>query len=221
MQFSGTYDPTADTLTSGGLGPLRPYNGNPNAPKGTIAFSYEAACNFQAVTIGFNCCSLLIPDTNIPVNPNGAVQGQFIIFNTLQPGSIGTVVPNIQAALQQARLIYNDSGFTAFGLPNFNFNNATAFQYFRTPYGNVGRNTFFGDGFYTVNLSMLKSFKISERMQLEFRAEADNLFNRRNFGVPDAFTEDAFFGNFVGSFQNPGFNFGDARELRLGVRFLF
>jgi hypothetical protein len=39
--------------------------------------------------------------------------------------------------------------------------------------------------------------------------------------VPDAFTEDAFFGRFVGSFQNPGFNAGSARQLRLGVRFLF
>lgn len=217
VQFFTSYDLGADALTSGGLGPLRPYSGNPGAPKGTIAFSYEAACNFEAVTIGPNCANYTV-NGNPAANPGAATPGQFIIFNTLQSGSIGTVVPNIQAALQQSRLIYNDSGFVAYGL---NSADATAFQYFRTPYGNVGRNTFFGDNFYNVNLSMLKSFKINERMELEFRAEAENIFNKRNFGVPDAFTEDAFFGNFVGSFQNGGFNVGSARQIRFGVRFLF
>ncbi len=96
-----------------------------------------------------------------------------------------------------------------------------AFQYFRNYYGDVGRNTFLGNNFYNVNLSVFKTTNINERMKLEFRVEAANLFNERNFGVPDAITEDASFGNFVGSFQNPGFNAGSARSLRLGVRFLF
>ncbi len=58
-------------------------------------------------------------------------------------------------------------------------------------------------------------------MRLEFRGEATNLFNERNFGVPDAFTENASNGLVVSSFQNPGFNTGSVRQLRFGVRFLF
>ena len=187
-----------------------PFNGNANAPIGTIAFGYQAAC--QALFAGPEC------DNNPTPIANPAQAGNFIVYNTLQPGSIGVVVPNAQAAMQQARLIYNDAGLLASGL---NAGDLEAFQFFRTPYGDVGRNTFFGNNFYNVNLSVLKTIRINERMRLEFRGEATNLLNNRNFGVPDAITEDASFVDYVGSFQNPGYNFGSARQLRLGVRFLF
>jgi hypothetical protein len=58
-------------------------------------------------------------------------------------------------------------------------------------------------------------------VRLEFRAEAFNLLNHRNFGVPDPITEDAFLGFNVGSFQNPGYNEGDRRQVRFGLRLLF
>ena len=185
-------------------GVLRPFNGNASAPNGTIAFGYGAAC---LALFGGPAC-------------DNAVPGNFIIYNTLQPGSPGTVVANAAAAQQQARLVYNDAGLVAIGfLPGFAA--AEAFKYFRSYYGNVGRNTFIGENSYRVNLSLFKSVSINEKMKIEFRAEGTNIFNRRNFGVPDAITEDASAGNFVGSFQNPGFNSGSARQLRLGFRFLF
>jgi hypothetical protein len=121
--------------------------------------------------------------------------------------------------MQQARVIYND-----FGLINQfggTLQDMEAFSFFKTPYGDVGRNTFKGDPFYGVNLAIFKTTNIGERYKLELRAEAQNLLNRRNFGVPDAFTEDASFVNFVGTYGNPGWNTGSARQLRLGVRFLF
>ena len=181
----------------------RPFYGNNNAPDGTIAFSFGAACQ-----VLFGC-------DNIP----GAVPGTFIIFNTLNPGSTGVVVPNAAAAAQQSQLVYNDFGLVGtFGLP---FASASAFQFFKTPYGDVGRNTFTGLPFYSVNLSVFKTTNITENTKLEFRAEAFNLLNRRNFGVPDAITEDAFNGFSVSSFQNPGFNGGNKRTWRLGLRFIF
>ncbi|MGI8788087.1 MAG: TonB-dependent receptor domain-containing protein [Pyrinomonadaceae bacterium] len=189
-------------------GVLRPFNGNRSAPNGTIAFGYGAAC--LALFGGPEC----------DYNGGAAGPGSFIVFNTLKPGSIGTVVASAQAAQQAARLIYNDAGLVAIGFLG-SFNDAEAFKSFRNFYGDVGRNTFFGDKSYRVNLNIIKVTNISERLRLEFRAEATNIFNRRNFGVPDAITEDASFGNFVGSFQNPGFNSGSARSVRFGVRFLF
>ncbi len=202
VQFLGNIDNLYEAGFFSGVGALRPFTGSNTAPNGTIAFGYEAACN--QVFGGPEC--------------NNAVAGNFIVYNTLKPGSQGVVVANAQAARQQARLIYNDAGLAALGV---NLSSLEAFNYFKTPYGDVGRNTLLGSNFYNVNLSMLKSFKLTERMQVELRGEATNLFNERNFGVPDAFTEDASFGNFVGSFQNPGYNTGSVRQLRFGVRFLF
>jgi hypothetical protein len=51
--------------------------------------------------------------------------------------------------------------------------------------------------------------------------EASNVFNRRNFGTPNPFVEDAFTGFTVGTYQNAGFNNGGSRALRFGLRFLF
>ncbi|MBA4122491.1 MAG: carboxypeptidase regulatory-like domain-containing protein [Acidobacteria bacterium] len=202
VQAFSNVDPRFEGSFTNGV--LRPFNGNSTAANGTIAFGYGAAC--LALFAGPEC------DTAVP--------GNFIVYNTLNPGSVGTVVANAQAAQQQARLVYNDAGLVAIGFLG-SFDDAEAFKYFKNYYGDVGRNTFIGDNNYRVNLSLIKSTRINERMQVEFRAEATNLFNRRNFGVPDAITEFASFGNFVGSFQNPGFNFGDFRQLRFGVRFLF
>ncbi|MCY7347012.1 MAG: TonB-dependent receptor, partial [Pyrinomonadaceae bacterium] len=202
LQLFSNVDPRFEGTFTNGV--LRPFDGNATAPNGTIAFGYGAAC---LALFGGPAC-----DTAVP--------GNFIVYNTLQPGSPGVVVANAQAAQQAARLVYNDAGLVAIGfLPGYD--DAEAFRYFKKYFGNVGRNTFIGDNSYRVNLSVVKSTRITERMEIEFRAEATNIFNRRNFGVPDAITEDASFGNFVGSFQNPGFNSGDARAVRLGVRFLF
>lgn len=185
-----------------GSGTLRPFVGNPNAPNGTIAFGALAAAN-------------IIGDTR-------ANAGQFIVYNTLSPGSSGVVVSAAQA-LQQARLIYNDFGLLANGV---SIANAEAFNLFRTPYGNLGRNSLLGDAAYNVNLALFKTTRLTERTKLEFRAEATNLLNTRNFGVPTVFTEFAYTAisgtrGVVGPFQNPGFNGGQSRNIRLGMRFIF
>ena len=132
--------------------------------------------------------------------------------------------------LQSSQLVYNDFGIipTFFGNANAATTNALlglleGFQLFKTPYGDLGRNTFSGLPTYQVNMGLFKNFRIGESRNLQFRAEAFNLLNRRNFGVPDVITEDAFAGpEFrTSSFLNPGFNAGSARSVRLGVRFEF
>ncbi len=52
--------------------------------------------------------------------------------------------------------------------------------------GNLGRNTIIGPGLATVDLGAVKTFRFTRRdgLQLQFRAEAFNLFNRANFNTP-------------------------------------
>ncbi len=48
--------------------------------------------------------------------------------------------------------------------------------------GNAGRNIFHNPWFNELDLSLIKSFKITERQKITFRAEAYNAFNHPNFG---------------------------------------
>jgi hypothetical protein len=188
-----------------GAGALRPFNGNPSAPNGTIAFGYGAACD------------VLFGGPECDYNGGAATPGSFIVYNTHNVGAPGRVVTAAQA-LQSARLIYNDFGlFTNFGEP---LAALESFNMFKTPFGNVGRNTFLGEPFSLANLSLFKTTNITETVKIEFRAEAFNIFNHRNFGVPDVVTEDAA-KEFGGTFQNPGYNNGGNRTVRFGLRLLF
>src|SRR2546429_1545777 len=51
-------------------------------------------------------------------------------------------------------------------------------------YGNLGRNTLTGPGLSNVDVSLDKVFKPTERMNVQFRAEVFNIFNRTNFYAP-------------------------------------
>ena len=52
-------------------------------------------------------------------------------------------------------------------------------------YGNLGRDTLIGPGLVTWDFSVLKDTKLTERLNLEFRAEIFNLLDRANFNTPN------------------------------------
>ena len=62
------------------------------------------------------------------------------------------------------------------------------------------RNQFVGPGAWTFDFSLAKSFVLTERFSLEFRAEAFNLFNHHNLYV-NGFDLDA--GNFQATPTSP------------------
>ncbi len=53
-------------------------------------------------------------------------------------------------------------------------------------YGNLGRDTLIGPGLGTWDLSFLKDTRLSEKINLQFRAELFNVLNRANFNTPNA-----------------------------------
>jgi hypothetical protein len=51
--------------------------------------------------------------------------------------------------------------------------------------GNAGRNSLTGPGFWNIDVSAQKNTRLSESVNLQFRAEFFNLLNHSNWGLPD------------------------------------
>jgi hypothetical protein len=86
--------------------------------------------------------------------------------------------------------------------------------------GNLGRNTLIGPGLANSDLSLVKLFKLSEHRSLQFRAEAFNVFNRANFGIPLRVLFDAR-GNRIGSAGKIQNTVTPSRQIQFGLKFAF
>jgi len=96
--------------------------------------------------------------------------------------------------------------------------------------GNLGRNTFVGPGNWTADMTLSKNFKITERVNLKFDANAFNIFNHTNFilaTVGGGANNTYFHTNPVtGSFDTTD-NFGkaagtlNARNMQFGLKVSF
>jgi hypothetical protein len=117
-------------------------------------------------------------------------------------------------------------GFGANDRPNLagnpNLSARTADRWFNTgafvfpapgTFGNAGRNIMRGPGFENVNASLVKNTSLTERLNLQFRAEAFNLFNHPNLNLPDNFLGSPTFGR-ISSARDP-------RHIQFGVKLLF
>jgi hypothetical protein len=79
--------------------------------------------------------------------------------------------------------------------------------------GNMGRNIFRGPAFYDVDLGLFKNTKVGERLNIQFRAEAFNLFNRVNLYNPIGNMGSPQFGQSTAAFPS--------RQIQLGLKLLF
>ena len=81
-------------------------------------------------------------------------------------------------------------------------------------FGNASRNNLFGPGDIVFDASVLKNFRLLERLTMQFRAEAFNLPNHANFGNPGTNIS-------VPSTVGRIFSAGDPRQIQFGLKFLF
>jgi hypothetical protein len=79
-------------------------------------------------------------------------------------------------------------------------------------YGNGGRNTVFGPGLRNLDLSLSKSFHITENKHVQFRAESFNFTNTPAFGQPNATLNGLGVGQITSA--------GDPRRIQFGLKFL-
>jgi hypothetical protein len=85
-------------------------------------------------------------------------------------------------------------------------------------YGNAGRNSLVGPAFWDLDTSVFRQFPVGEGRQFEFRAEAFNLANHVNLGLPDNTLEDGTTGTIGGTaYGNTFLN----RQLQIAGKFIF
>jgi hypothetical protein len=98
--------------------------------------------------------------------------------------------------------------------------NPAAFVRQATGFGDAGRNILTGPGFADVDLSIAKDTKIRERVSLQFRSEAFNLFNHPNFGQPQNNLAVASFGQITSTRTIRG-DLGSSRQIQFALKLLF
>ena len=91
-------------------------------------------------------------------------------------------------------------------------------------FGNSGRNAFYGPGYASVDFSVVKNTKITERIGTQFRIEMFNLFNRTNLAPPSG-TNGSGLGitaDTIGDWNGaPGLGPGEAFNMQLALKIIF
>ena len=109
------------------------------------------------------------------------------------------------------------------GQPIFGPGTHTAAEWFNpaafaTPpaytFGDVGRNSVYGPGMQTMDVALVRAFRLSEKTNFQFRAEAFNALNKTNLGTPNRFVNEPQFGTITMA-MTPG------REIQLSARLSF
>ncbi|HEV2802877.1 MAG TPA: TonB-dependent receptor [Pyrinomonadaceae bacterium] len=149
---------------------------------------------------------------------------QFNGILTLQTGRPFTVA--LLSEIDNSNTGRSTLGFGANDRPNVvgdpNASNRTPERWFNTDaftfppsgtFGNAGRNVIDGPGYQNFNASLLKNTRLSERINLQLRLEAFNLFNHPNFNLPDNFLGSPTFGQILSA--------RDPRHLQFGAKLLF
>ena len=169
---------------------------------------------------GWQINGILTASSGLPVNP--FVDGDPDRDGTDENAARPNVLPGVSFKPIGGSTPENWFNIFAFVPPDIGFR------------GTSGRNIVTGPGYFSADLSLVKNFSLREKVSLQLRAEAFNLFNRPNFappsnselgeqvfafspassGTPASFTRTATAGRIFSTN-------GDAREVQLGIKVLF
>jgi hypothetical protein len=150
----------------------------------------------------------------------------------LSPLPVNVVINRANSALpdqysvsgvERPNLVSGVSLIPAGGQTPNNWINAAAFT---TPaagtYGDAGRNLVRAPGLWQVDLAMSKKASLSDRLAMEFRVEAFNVFNRAQFGGPQAnLSSPLSFGVITTPVNQTATGSGTPRQFQLALRLSF
>ena len=76
----------------------------------------------------------------------------------------------------------------------------------------------FGPGYYEIDSTLQKRFAVTERLSLNFRASAYNLFNHPAYSTPSGNTSSSGFGRITGVLNTGAVGMGAPRRIEFMMR---
>jgi hypothetical protein len=185
--WSKTIDNVDETLSNSGVGALKPWDRNLNRGRSTtdLRHNYVVSASYE----------LPFGKGKTFMNANRAAD---LVFGGWQLGGILTLQTGLPFTVNSGGGITNAGGadrpnrIADGNLPKSQqsidrwFDLAAFTTQAQFTYGNSGRNILDGPGNRNVDLSLAKSFAVTEKVRVQFRAESFNATNTANFGFPGA-----------------------------------
>jgi hypothetical protein len=159
---------------------------------------YQLPLTGNQLKSGWQLGAILQMQTGNPLN--------IITSNATLNGVANTVRPDVTGPVQMIGSVdrwFDTSRFVA--VPRF---------------GNLGRNVVIGPGFSNVDFSVLKNTKLNEKITLQFRFEAFDIFNHPSFGQPGRVVGTPAFGRVVNT-RFPTGDSGSSRQLQFALKLMF
>jgi hypothetical protein len=159
---------------------------------------------------GWRISAIGTAQTGLPVNitidrSNGSVPGAFAISGEERPNYVEGVP-------------LTPPGGSA---PNEWINPAAFSIPASGTFGNLGRNAFRSPRISQLDLALAKDVSFGERMAVRFRADLFNVFNRAQFGAPNADFSQSNFGAITSTISNYQTGRGTPREFQLSAKLMF
>lgn len=149
--------------------------------------------SFNGFAAGYDTARPFLANPKAPVQSVGQVQSDGSIVN-----------------------LANTKQVVSFNDVHWIYNTLNADKLYGTPFG-VGRNVLTGPRFQRADISIFKTFPITERFKVQLRGEATNAFNHVVYGIPNLFIDSGT----ATTFLNPTTTEATPRVIKLGAKFTF
>ena len=164
----------------------------------------------RAIFGGWTMSAIGTSQTGLPFNititrSNGSVPGDLAISGEDRPN----LVPGVSLTPPGGSTPQEWVNPAAFSMPA----NGT--------FGNLGRNAFRAPGISDVDLALAKDVSLVERVKLRLRADVFNVFNRAQYGAPNANLSASNFGVITSTISSYATGRGTPREFQLSAKISF
>jgi hypothetical protein len=175
-----------------------------------VSLVYRLPFGMGRVLGGWTASAIATAQSGLPVNitidrSNASVPGDYAISGEERPNYVYGVSLTPPAGSTPGEWINP----AAFAIPAAG------------TFGNLGRNAFRAPGISEVELGLSKDVSITERMGIRFRAEVFNVFNRAQYGAPNADFSQSNFGVITTTISNYATGRGTPREFQLSAKVSF
>ncbi len=165
----------------------------------------------RAILGGWQWSGIATARTGLPVNvilnrANAALPDQYSVANSERPD----LVPGVSLTPPGGQTPGNWINPAAFAVPA------------QGTFGNAGRNLVRAPGLWQVDAAIVKRVSMTERLALQIRVEAFNVFNRAQFGSPQAnLSSPLSFGVITTPVNQGATGSGTPRQFQLALRLSF